>query len=115
MENWVLCRIFLKKRGGKNEEEPTQIQKKYSKNKVEVESSQFLNCEKINSNTKANKKGVVFYEFLATKGRTDLNLAPVSSLSGSSGVTVISLHEPHEHEQEESSSCNSFSSFIRKP
>ncbi|EEF50084.1 NAC domain-containing protein 83 [Ricinus communis] len=93
MDNWVLCRIFLKKRSNKNEEDNLHIG---NENRV---------CKL--RNTKP-----VFYEFL-TKDRTDLNLAPCSSSSGSSGITEVSSNESDDHE--ESSSCNSFPYFRRKP
>ncbi|KAI8527887.1 hypothetical protein RHMOL_Rhmol12G0108800 [Rhododendron molle] len=93
MEDWVICRIFLKKRGTKHDEEMTKS----------------YNCEKVGS---VGENGPVFYDFLG-KERTDLNLIPVSSSSGSSGVTEISSHESSDHE--ESSSCYSFSSIRRKP
>ena len=86
MENWVLCRIFLKKRSSKNEDESTQL-----------------------------NNGPVFYDFLA-KERADLNLTPVCSSSGSSGITEVSCHELDDHEEENSSCFNSLSSsFRRKP
>ncbi|KAG5520565.1 hypothetical protein RHGRI_033219 [Rhododendron griersonianum] len=90
-ENWVLCRIFLKKRGTKNEEEVMTKSK---------------NC-----NTRFNalgKTGPVFYDFMAKekKIRADLNLAPALSSSGSSGVTEISCHEPDD--LEDSTSCSRF-------
>lgn len=88
-ENWVLCRIFLKKRGVKSsenhEEDVKTAIEPVNKGKGEV--------------------GPVFYDFLA-KERTDLNRIPDSSSSGSSGVTEIAFHELEEHE--ESSSYNSF-------
>ncbi|KAF5449278.1 hypothetical protein F2P56_029742 [Juglans regia] len=94
MDNWVLCRIFLKKRSSKNEDENVQF-----------------------GNDKAARKlGVtrpVFYDFM-TKDKTDLNLAPASSSSGSSGVTEVSSNES-DHDHEESSSCNSLPFFRRKP
>nr|AID55355.1 NAC protein 4 [Actinidia chinensis] len=93
MENWVLCRIFLKKRSTKNDQEITQLN----------------NCDTVKT---LGKTGPVFFDFLAKK-RTDLNLTPASSSSGSSVVTQVSFHESDDHE--ESSSCNSFSSFKRKP
>lgn len=96
-ENWVLCRIFLKKRGTKNEEEVMTKSK---------------NC-----NTRFNalgKTGPVFYDFMAKekKIRADLNLAPALSSSGSSGVTEISCHE--QDDLEDSTSCSSLSSFRMK-
>jgi len=94
MEDWVICRIFLKKRGTKNEEELPKSN----------------NCEKDRA---VGKNGPVFYDFLG-KERTDLNLAPVSSSSGSSGVTEVSFHGSPDQDHEESSSCYSFSSIRRK-
>ncbi|KAG5521766.1 hypothetical protein RHGRI_034104 [Rhododendron griersonianum] len=95
MEDWVICRIFLKKRGTKHEEEMTKS----------------YNCEKVGS---VGENGPVFYDFLG-KERADLNLIPVSSSSGSSGVTEVSSHESSDHDHEESNSCYSFSSIRRKP
>ncbi|XP_050223756.1 NAC domain-containing protein 83 [Mercurialis annua] len=92
-DNWVLCRIFLKKRSNKTEEENPQLG---NENKG----------RKLTTSTKP-----VFYEFLR-KERTDLNLAPSSSSSGSSGVTEVSSNEIDDHE--ESSSCNSFPYIRRK-
>ncbi|KAL8255150.1 hypothetical protein R6Q59_033371 [Mikania micrantha] len=70
--NWVICRIFLKKRGSnvsKNDEAKAMVG--------------------IISNRKSVKSKPVFYDFMAAskKQKTDLNLAPVSLSSGSSGVT----------------------------
>ncbi|XAR48221.1 hypothetical protein NMG60_11030968 [Bertholletia excelsa] len=81
VENWVLCRIFLKKRGTKNDDEVAEPQK--------------------------IKNRPVFYDFMA-KDKRDLNLAPASSSSGSSGLTEVSCREQDDHE--ESSSCNDFRS-----
>ncbi|KAI3497599.1 hypothetical protein L1887_33006 [Cichorium endivia] len=110
-ENWVLCRIFLKKRGSganKNEEEKETIQ---------VENAII-----------EPKAKPVFYDFLATtkanaKAKTktktaDLNLVPASSSSGSSGITDASVYgsgcrETDEHE-ESSSNCDDVSTFRRK-
>ncbi|KAJ7957508.1 putative NAC domain-containing protein [Quillaja saponaria] len=94
MENWVLCRIFLKRRSGKNEDDnkQTRIVK--------------------DSHNVRNSKRPVFYEFLANK-RTDFNLTLPSSASGTSGITEVSSNESDDHE--ESSSCNSFPYFRRKP
>ncbi|XP_023513922.1 NAC domain-containing protein 83-like [Cucurbita pepo subsp. pepo] len=93
MENWVLCRIFLKKRNGQQSEE--------EKDAI--------------SNRKSRRIGKpVFYEFMRKeRGETDLNLAPSSSSSGSSGLTEISNNELDDHE-ESSSSCNTFPYFRRK-
>ncbi|CAK7336104.1 unnamed protein product, partial [Dovyalis caffra] len=94
MENWVLCRIFLKKRGTKNEEENIQ----------------FGNGNRL---PKLRTTKPVFYDFMTKERTTDLNLAPSSSSSGSSGITEASCNESDDHE--ESSSCNSFPYFRRKP
>lgn len=87
MENWVLCRIFLKKRSAKNDNEIRESH----------------NC---------NTVGPVFYDFLA-KDKTDLNLAPALSCSGSSGITEVCCDDQSD-DHEESSSCHSLSSFSRR-
>ncbi|KAB2087707.1 hypothetical protein ES319_A04G122600v1 [Gossypium barbadense] len=92
MENWVLCRIFLKKRSAKNDEEGLQ------------------SCNQRIGKLRTSKP--VFYDFL-TKDRADLNLAPSSSSSVSSGITQVSNNDTDDHE--ESSCCNSFPYFRRKP
>jgi len=92
-ENWVLCRVFLKKRSSKNDAETV------------TESD---NGKRVHSVRNANP---VFYDFMAKDG-TDLKNGSVSSSSNSSGVTEVSSHESGDHE--ESSSCNSFSSCRRK-
>ncbi|GAV71341.1 NAM domain-containing protein [Cephalotus follicularis] len=98
MDNWVLCRIFLKKRGSKNEDD-----KKQSCNDNGVR------------NLRTTTTRPVFYDFM-TKGNTNLNYAPTSSSSGSSGITEISSKiETDDHEEIASSSCNSFPFFRRKP
>ncbi|KAH9774163.1 hypothetical protein WN944_020574 [Citrus x changshan-huyou] len=89
-DNWVLCRIFLKKRGAKSEDEET--------------------CTEIGG-TRANGPKPVFYDFMRKEERADLNLVPTSSSSGSSGVTEVSSNESDDHEE---SSCNSFPYFRRK-
>ncbi|KAI4336536.1 hypothetical protein L6164_015052 [Bauhinia variegata] len=94
MQNWVLCRIFLKRRNGKNEEGTLGVGGSNEKHKV-------------------SKTRPVFYDFLARKAngdRTDLNC----SSSAASGITVVSSSESDEHE-ESSSSCNTtFLSLRRK-
>ncbi|KAE8672987.1 ONAC010 protein [Hibiscus syriacus] len=87
VENWVLCRVFLKKRRGGS-----------TKNEKEVP-------------TKARALSPVFYDFM-TKERTGLNLASSSSSSCSSGITQASNNETDD--REESSTCNSFPYFRRK-
>ncbi|PON91834.1 NAC domain containing protein [Trema orientale] len=93
MESWVLCRIFLKKRGSKSEEENLQTGVDHAVVR------------------KPRIAKPVFYDFM-TKGRANLNLAPASSSSGSSGITEVSSNESDDHE--ENSSCNSFPYFRRK-
>jgi len=85
MENWVICRIFLKKRGSnasKNNEEKTRAN------------------IGIISEFKSLKSKPIFYDFMAAskKRRTDLNSAPVSSSSGSSGITD-DVRSCDEHEE----------------
>lgn len=94
MENWVLCRIFLKKRGTKNEEE--DITKSSNGNK---------------GRSGGNSKAVRFYDFMAKEKKTDLNEAP--ACSSSSGITEVSSTQSDEHE-EEISNCNNLSTFRRK-
>ncbi|PWA37842.1 NAC domain containing protein 83 [Artemisia annua] len=78
VENWVLCRIFLKKRGNKKEEE-----KEYKETIIEIGNV-------VNNNVEIKPKmQPVFYDFLAKsslrKEKTGyLNLAPAYSSSGSS-------------------------------
>ncbi|KAF5746404.1 NAC transcription factor [Tripterygium wilfordii] len=95
MENWVICRIFLKKRGTKKEDEHNIVG-----NGVEKQ-------------IQSKKNKPVFFDFMA-KGGTDLNLAPCSSSSGSSGITEVSFDNNASDEHEESSSCHSFPYFRRK-
>lgn len=93
-ENWVLCRIFLKRRGNKADEEAAVV---------------------INSGraTGPAQAAPVFYDFMA-KERADLNLVPANSSSGSSGITQISGKNEESDDHEESSSCNSFPSTCRR-
>ncbi|CAI0627442.1 unnamed protein product [Linum tenue] len=119
MENWVLCRIFLKKRGAnnKNEEETRScIQIGDQKNGIIIPSPN----PKTGTTTPTTRK-VVFYDFMRkdSSSTRDLNVVPCGSSSGSSGITEVSSDEPKEHEEEEehsSSNChNSFPYFRRKP
>ncbi|XWS68787.1 hypothetical protein CRYUN_Cryun04dG0122400 [Craigia yunnanensis] len=95
MENWVLCRIFLKKRSSTTKNDDDGMQ----------------SCNE-NGVRKLGTTRPVFYDFL-TKDRTDLNLDPSSSSSVSSGITEVSNNDTDDHE--ESSSCYSFPYFRRKP
>ncbi|KAL2519746.1 NAC domain containing protein 83 [Abeliophyllum distichum] len=92
-DDWVLCRIFLKRRNNQTEDEVPQPQNG--------------SPAAISGNTRT-----VFYDFMAKDG-TDLNLVPASSSSASSGITEISSNNESD-DHEESSSFNSFTSFKRK-
>ncbi|GMH27401.1 hypothetical protein Nepgr_029244 [Nepenthes gracilis] len=95
--DWVLCRIFLKKRNAKTKEDSN-------------EDSHGVADERTGR--------PVFYDFMTRDERTtDLNLAPCSSSSGSSGITEVSRNHSGggEEDHEESSSCNRLSSLRRKP
>lgn len=120
--DWVLCRIFLKKRNN-------------AASKNDIEEEEQVVC--VEEDCRIRNAGIgepVFYDFMARdKGAaTDLNLppAPCSSSSGSSAVTEVSGNGDNENdnninnnnnsesaeEREESSSCcNSFSSLRRQP
>ncbi|KAJ0896114.1 putative transcription factor NAM family [Helianthus annuus] len=65
MENWVICKIFLKKRGSKVS--------KYNEETIGIISD----CRSV-------KSKLVFYDFMpaSKKKRTDLNSTSVSSSSG---------------------------------
>ncbi|KAI3467779.1 hypothetical protein Pfo_024442 [Paulownia fortunei] len=89
-ENWVLCRIFLKRRSNKIDDEAAAMQ----------------------NSGRAAGPVPVFYDFMA-KERADLNLIPANSSSGSSGITEISNRNDSD-EHEESSSCNSFTTTFRR-
>ncbi|CAA3023982.1 NAC domain-containing 83-like [Olea europaea subsp. europaea] len=88
-ENWVLCRIFLKRRNNKNEQ------------------PQNGDRSAISGNTR-----IIFHDFMA-KDRIDLNLVPATLSSGSSGITEISTNNESD-DHEESSSLNSCTSVKRK-
>lgn len=106
IENWVLCRIFLKKRGGsnKNDEEFITTQSPQPQPAMKPQTQ--------NNVKKTNEIRPVFYDFMAANNRTttDLNLAPASSSSGSSGITEDASSN-HSEDNQESSSCNSLSNF----
>lgn len=112
--NWVLCRIFLKKRNN-------------AATKNDHEEEEGIICEEDNmkiSNTNLEKP--IFYDFLSKESKrgaaADLNLpAPCSSSSGSSAVTDEDHHHHHhnhhessdETDESSSSSCNSIA-FLRR-
>lgn len=110
MENWVLCRIFLKKRGSakNDDDEVTQPQPKLQTQNINTVAAAPPSLE---------KKSIrpVFYDFMTKQRTTDLNLAPALSSSGSSGITEASSNQSGE-DHEESSSCNntSLSNFLSK-
>lgn len=89
-QNWVVCRIFLKKRGGakngggRGGENTVTVREKPSKVK--------------NSNSNSNSKVVVFYDFLSS---------PI--LSATSGITEE--HNENENENEHEDSSSSFPSL----
>ncbi|KAJ1383239.1 NAC domain [Sesbania bispinosa] len=92
MENWVLCRIFLKRRGSaKSGGEGIESIDNISHNKV-------------------RNSRVVFYDFLAQN--------KTSSSSSGSGITELSTNESDEHEEQSSSSNTNTKTlpyFRRKP
>ncbi|KAF7838999.1 NAC domain-containing protein 83-like [Senna tora] len=102
MQNWVLCRIFLKRRSGKNNNDEQSL------------GLSGMMRVKMNNNNNNKSSRPIFYDFLArtetNATTTDLNRTPASSSSATSGITHLSStrdeSEDHEHE-EESSSCNS--------
>lgn len=110
-ENWVICRIFLKRRSSKNHEDSNL------NSSIEVASGVVSrSTSNSNNDNNNNSHNPVFYDFMGRNGNrktTDLNLAPSSLYSGSSCVTGLSSNECEDHE--ESSSCNSFPYFRRKP
>ncbi|KAM0020152.1 putative transcription factor NAM family [Helianthus debilis subsp. tardiflorus] len=98
MEKWVICRIFLKKRGS-------------NANKIDDEKER--EAIGVVSDCKPVKSKPIFYDFMAAskKRRTDLNLMPVSSSSGSSGITDDGSCEEHE---EDSSNVDDVSNLRKK-
>lgn len=103
MENWVLCRIFLKRRSNnnsKNEEE-----KRESMHLVSTQNGERASSDDATNNNSSGKTKPVFYDFLG-KEKTDL-----TSSSGSSGITDVSTSD---HEEESSTNCNDLSTFRRK-
>ncbi|XP_071736396.1 NAC domain-containing protein 83-like [Rutidosis leptorrhynchoides] len=114
-ENWVLCRIFLKKRGAGNGNNDCN-----TRNGKET----VLVFEDENEEVKNSKsKPILFYDFLATsKEKTsDLILLPASSSSGSSGITVdascgYQISDQHQNDERSTSSenCDQVSTFRTK-
>ncbi|KAF8400024.1 hypothetical protein HHK36_015898 [Tetracentron sinense] len=88
MEDWVLCRIFLKKRNTENDDDKAQPCNEKRAQHLRVARPSFI-------------------DFM-NRDRTDSGPPPPSPSSGSSGMTEVSSSGS---DHEESSSCNSFSSF----
>ncbi|CAN8256494.1 unnamed protein product [Cochlearia groenlandica] len=98
-QNWVLCRIFLKKRGGKKGEEGDN-----------------RNLGNSNDQTGKDQTKPVFFDFMKKEKNRDLNLLPSSSCSdnASSGLTTeifSSSDEETSGSSSSSSNCNSY--FLR--
>ncbi|XP_047308608.1 NAC domain-containing protein 83-like [Impatiens glandulifera] len=99
VDNWVLCRIFLKKRGNKNEETMMIVDR----------------------SALGKTRKVLFYNFMADKGgRTDVNGgSPISVGSCSSDSSGITAELPKIHDDsdgmEEISGSNTLMLFKRKP
>ncbi|KAJ4974588.1 hypothetical protein NE237_007762 [Protea cynaroides] len=93
VENWVLCRIFLKKRTTRNNEEIFSQPRK--------------------ENRVGNLKVALpsFIDFMKVRDKNESVPAPPSSssCSGSSGITEV-CSSGSDHEESSSSCCNSFSS-----
>ncbi|KAF8109415.1 hypothetical protein N665_0096s0028 [Sinapis alba] len=84
-QNWVLCRIFLKKRAG-NDDDSEHI-------------------EIITTNQTEDKTKPIFFDFMRKESTTDLNLLPGSPTSDhASSVLTTEIFSS----DEETSSCNSF-------
>lgn len=81
MEKWVVCRIFLKKRGKKKKEEEEEI---------------------IEQKDKSNP--IIFYDFMATTGKRKRDLPLLSS--GSSGITTTDADGEEEEEGNSNNNCN---------
>ncbi|XP_058739191.1 NAC domain-containing protein 83-like [Vicia villosa] len=101
-ENWVLCRIFLKKRAGtKTGKETFTVRPNVANNnnlsKV-VKDSAPNSAPNSSSNSSSGSKVVVFYDFLAQNNNK--NTVTFSISPATSGIT----DELNEHENEESSS-----------
>lgn len=94
-ENWVLCRIFLKRRSGaKNGEERVVKGLKPS-------SGSNFGDDEVKKNSASSSKVVVFYDFLAEKknNNTDASSTSITISPASSGIT----NELDEQENEDSS------------
>ncbi|CAN8299509.1 unnamed protein product [Cochlearia groenlandica] len=98
-QNWVLCRIFLKKRtGNKTEEDEGDNRNIRYNDQIEI----------ITTNQTGDETKPIFFDFMRKEKITDLNLMPPSnscsySDHASSGVTTEIFSS-----DEETSCCNSF-------
>ena len=96
-QNWVLCRIFLKKRAGNKSDEDDGDNRniRYDNDQIEI----------VTTNQTEDKTKPIFFDFMRKERTTDLNLLPSSSSSdhASSGLTTEIFSS-----DEETSSCNSF-------
>lgn len=102
-QNWVLCRIFLKKRAGnKNDDDDGDSQNLRNNNNNDSNDQ----IDIVTRNQTDDKTKPIFFDFMRKERTTDLNLLPSSPSSdhASSGVTT----EIFSSSDEETSSCNSF-------
>lgn len=102
-QNWVLCRIFLKKRAGNKSDDDDGDSRNLRYNKNDNNSDDQINI--ITTNQTEDKTKPIFFDFMRKERTTDLNLLPSSPTSdhASSGVTTEIFSS-----DEETSSCNSF-------
>lgn len=127
MEKWVLCRIFLKRRNSKNDEDDVH---------AEVPSRNYRDGVVGRSKVRTTAGRPVYYDFMTRergddegndgrRGRrsclADLNVVPSASSSGSSGITELSSGNNNNNDSNtnaddhEESSCNSLQLFGTKP
>ncbi|CAI9093128.1 OLC1v1028548C1 [Oldenlandia corymbosa var. corymbosa] len=127
--NWVLCRVFLKKRGGKSEDDTPELRNCGGRSLFGQidDNNEAMNKKKGGAGGGGGggcKGGLVYYDFMAEDRKTQMG-SPDSSNSGSSGITEISSKNENkrkngseadreEEEDESSSCCNSFNSPSRK-
>ncbi|MCD7446009.1 hypothetical protein HAX54_024713 [Datura stramonium] len=105
--NWVLCRIFLKRRGStKNEEDENNSRHKGGI--ITATSS----SRKMKKKKEADNAQVVFYDFMSRDQRENLNGIPAAAAisSSSSGITELTTT----NEESDESSCSFNTSFRRK-
>ncbi|XP_010530936.1 PREDICTED: NAC domain-containing protein 83-like [Tarenaya hassleriana] len=111
-ENWVLCRVFLKKRGNSSKNEDDVVSCGFSRircsNSNDTDGHNVINNNDDEDDDRKKSRPVLI-DFMRKEQSKDSNFA-ASSGSDSSVVTAeISLDDV-----EESSSCNSFPCFRRK-